>query len=1306
MIRKLFSLLLFLPIFFSVLGQENESIWMYPNRGQWATNIHYLVPVNQGNFYITQEGFSYHFYSGVSSHSAHQIKRTRAKDDIHFKGHVLKTTFEGATFGQALESGKSDFYRNYFIGDQSSTWANNVHAVNHLTYPSIYPAIDLLIQSDASKFKYSFLVASGGNPENIRLKTEGANQQYIDSEGNLHTTHRFGEILEYKPIAWQIDSRGNKIMVPVQFQLTNNTVSFLLPQSHDKTLPLIIDPELVFSTFIGSLSDSWGMTASPDSEGNIYTAGIVFGPMLPTTTGAYDLNYHGGETSPTSDPMKFTPGFDVCINKFSKDGRKLLFSTFLGGSGNETPHSLICNSSNDVYILGATSSPNFPTTNNAFDKTFGGGPEFFNNEIRFIGSDIYIAKISTNGNELLGSTYLGGSEIDGLNDGELVYNYGDNLRGEIILSKNNEILIASSTRSNNFPIINGSQKQIGGAQDAVICKLTTDLSQLIWSTYFGGAGDETGNSIQQNSKGELYVTGGTTSNGLAVANGYLSTYQGGKGDGYVIHMSQNDAQLLHGTYVGTQQYDQNYFVQVDDNDDVYLFGQTEGIIPITPGKYGNPNSGQYLFKLNPTLNNVYWTTTIGAGTNTVEISPTAFSISHCSDIYIAGWGGLVNQQNSRAIKSSTLNFPTTPDAFQPTTSGDNFYLGVLSKDATSLKYGTFMGGVGLNYNHVDGGTSRFDKNGGIYHAVCGACGGKPNGFTSTPGAYSTTNKSTNCNLAAFKFELNKTKAVGNVDSISICKGSTVQFSNQSINSDEYLWDFNDGSQSTDFEPSHLYENVGDYVVKLIASDSKKCIQSDSLEIMVRVEGGVEETTNPIQYLCKNDSTQLTLTGGNTYNWSPGNLVSDSISSNPYILVDGPKLVTGSYKQGCFIKQIHFPFDVFQETYGTNVYSEICEGETALLDVYGGVSYTWFPVQGLTPNASSNHYDLTIDSSRTYFVKIKTVNNCEYEDSVQINVIYPGFKLNTLDTVRLCFGGSYHVDMQTSKQVQWTPSYSIQQKGSTYTITPTINSEFSVQYNNACGPTSEKIYFEIHHPAITAGNDTSICIGDSAKIWAKGAEKYSWYTKNKHIWKFENQRKVSVAPTKTTTYKIIGIDQNQCLDSSKVTISIYDQAYVHTDNQIYAYWGTPTTLIAKGNRKGTYLWKPENLVVCSSCSTTDLVGKESVDLRVIFTDENGCKDSSITHVIMNSDLYVPNTFTPNKKDGNDVFQVIGYGINDFHCEIFNRWGELIYTMNDINESWDGTFNSKESPDGTYIWKIHYINNFGKKQELKGHINLLR
>lgn len=305
-------------------------------------------------------------------------------------------------------------------------------------------------------------------------------------------------MMEEQPFAYQWIG-GKRVNVPCEFSLKNSTVSFNFPRGYDKGFELVIDPVLVFACSSGSTADNFGMTATYDSQGNLYSGGTCFDIGFPTTLGVYDASFNG------------LPAYgitDVVITKYDSSGVFLQYSTYLGGAtGTEIVTSLVVDAQNNLFAYGATGSSDFPTTSTAYDQTFNGGillHFIYNGSFFDSGTDIYVAKLNSTGTSLLASTYIGGSLNDGVNvnndsifipainsyefpPDSLQYNYGDQYRGEINVDQFGNAYISSSTRSSNFPIANGFDNTLGGEQDAVAFKFNSDLSQLIWSTYLASA---------------------------------------------------------------------------------------------------------------------------------------------------------------------------------------------------------------------------------------------------------------------------------------------------------------------------------------------------------------------------------------------------------------------------------------------------------------------------------------------------------------------------------------------------------------------------------------------------------------------------------------------------------------------------------------------------------------------------------------------------------------------------------------------------------------------------------------------------
>ena len=1261
----------------------------------------YAVNVDLGRMYIEKDGISYHF-SDALVHKDIEEKKENKKT----KYHTIKQRFINSNWkGDYIEKERSKHYNNYFLGKDSSKWKSKIHGYKDIYLPNFSNKTDLFFKASNGGLLYGFTLAPKAALSNLSFEIEGAEKLQVDTNGNLHIEHRFGEIIQSSPKAW---FKSSEKEIKIRFQLTDSLVSFVIPENIDFKDTIIIDPSLTFSTFSGATSDNWGFTATPDDYSNLFGGGIVFGFGYPTTTGAYDTSFNLG--------IGIYP-MDIGITKFNSNGNNLLYSTFIGGSGNETPHSLVAADNGELFIYGVTCSVDFPMAGTPYDNSFNGGPYVIENSLDFDGSDIFIARLSPNGAALLSSTYIGGSDQDGLNTNSLKYNYGDQFRGEITLDANGNVYVTSTTYSTNFPTSSPGgtvQSNISGIQDAVLFKMPPNLSSLIWSSYFGGLGIETGNSIQiSNSGNELCIAGGTNSNTLPVTTGEDLTFNGGISDGYAAKFNSNNGSLISGTFMGLNEYDQTYFVQYDINDDIYVFGQTESSWPMSAGCYGIPNSGQFLRKYNNNLTAISWTTMIGAGTGHVEISPTAFLVSNCFDIYLAGWGGDLNANPfwSQAINSTTNGFPvsTTPPnvGYQLTTNGSNFYIAVLEPDASGLKYGTFMGGLTSSSNHVDGGTSRFDKSGRIYHAVCGGCGGNPTGFTSTPGSYQQFNQSANCNMATFKFELSSIDAVVPAVAPLICIPQPVFFQNGSTNGNVFLWDFGDGNTSTDFTPTHFYNSPGIYTVQLTVSDSSGCFSPDSVTLTVNIgdfQGGVIQPTSPI---CPGDSFQLEAYGGTNYEWSPANVLNNAFISNPTAVVNTTTNFTVVISDSCGSDTLQLTLPVHGQSISISNDTSVCLGGSLQLMVTGPGSVLWSPPSFLNDPTSFTPIS-TPDSMITYVATVTSLNNCIYTDTVTIDVNYNPPIPVLADTVSFCEGTSAFVSVSGGNTYLWTPQNNFidTNAGNLVTLNPPVPMWFYCEVTNSCGSSTDSVLVIPVKPEISAGNDTIICPGQKAILWASGANFYQWYPINYISSILNGGVNIEVLPLSSTNFMVIGSDQSQCKDTAFVQVDLFPNPSIQVSPNVLAFYGDLVPLNATSQSSGVFSWSPPEFLSCINCSNPIASPDQNITYTVSFTDGNGCKTEKYVTITYQSIIYVPNTFTPHSDGINDLFGVYGGNILSMKMLIFNRWGELVCTLNDITEFWDGTFKGKACQDGTYVWRLVYEDMQKHAHELTGHVNIIR
>lgn len=864
------------------------------NKNQWDRSIHFGVHVPGGNLFIDNEGFSLFLYDGQAMERYHDDQvpvdeaTGRVPEDLKIRAQYVTLSFPGATLsGNAIPFGRHKAYHNFFVGTDRNKWASKVASYSGVVYQNVYEGIDMKVYSLGRNLKYDFIVAAEADPSCVAVEYCGIDALEEGADITMHTS--VGDLIEKKPVAYQVID-GTKVYVPCRFRVHGQRLTFDFPGGYDPCYELVIDPLLIFSTYSGSMADNWGSTATPGEHGNLYSSGVTnqyagntYSGTFPATPGAFQADYGGL--------------YDVGILKYDSTGQELLYASYLGGSNSESPHSLVMSDNEDLIVLGTTSSLDFATTGGAYDDSYNGGLITSHVVTYNHGSDIFIARISKDGTTLIGSTLVGGTSNDGLNPsgGPLTRNYGDQLRGDIITDEAGDIYVSTVTQSANFPVINSFDLSYnGGSTDAVVFKMKGDLTEMLWSTYIGGSGVDASHTIKLQDS-VLFVGGGTTSSDFPVTSGSYSSTFSGVADGWMAKVAIDGSSILNATFTGTTAYDQVYFLDLDSDGDVYVYGQTAGNMEISPGKFGVPNSGQFVQKFSNDLSTKFFQTVFGSGIGIPNISPTAFLVNECDNLYMTGWGGEVNYRLG-FWHSDTFGMPVSQDAFQKTTSGSDFYFIVLSGDATDFLYGTYMGGKSSK-THIDGGTCRFDKSGIVYHAVCSGCqafnqNGPSSDFPTTEGVWSNTNNSLNCNNAAFKFDLSSLKARILTNSVdfanpglkSVCYPDSILFQNLSTGGEIFEWNLGDGTDIVKNDTSafaHGYVSEGTYHIKLKAIDANTCVGIDSTMITLSVYD-LKPVVQDDDNVCYGDSYKLKASAKGTFQWL--DTLGHSIGNTPEVTV--------------------------------------------------------------------------------------------------------------------------------------------------------------------------------------------------------------------------------------------------------------------------------------------------------------------------------------------------------------------------------------------------------------------------------------
>ncbi len=919
---------------------------------------------------------------------------------------------------------------------------------------------------------------------------------------------------------------------------------------------------------------------------------------------------------------------------------------------------------------------NFQVTTNPNDSkiiTTVGGYQFNN------GTDIVVIRLSPDGSAIMNATFVGGSGNDGLiqTHSKLTNNYGDQLRGDINLDSLGNIYVASTSSSIDFPMINPAQATFGGGQsDGVVFKMNPTLTNLLFSTYLGGTESDGAFSVQTNKAQQVYVGGGTNSPDFPTTPGVHIGSSQGNVDGFISHFSADGSTLINSTFLGTSEFDQTYFVQLDTNNNVYGLGQTKGNYPIFKSNYSNPNSGLFVQKLSPDLSTSIYSTVIGDtdSLNPVipNLSPTAFLVNECENIFISGWGGAVNRQQEGGVFRTTIgnfffpvgiynggntqNMPITPNAYQRTTDGSDFYLAALSKDADSLIYSTYFGGP-TSEEHVDGGTSRFDFRGIVYQSVCSGCRGLRD-FPTEPddgsdATYPKRNLSQNCNNGVFKFDL--ATLIADFEVPDSCLSKEIIFKNTSSGGIDFTWDFGDGNSA--FNPVlqdqvHTYEFPGFYEVMLIATDLTTCVGKDTA-----------------------------------------------------------------------YKTIYIPELLIPQHY----YDTICEGSTIPLNLTttgAEASFEWSPPTDLDDATIPNPV-FSGNSSSQYLITVKDTSQCEKVDTFDITVLpelIANFSSSTscnfqrVDLINSTVNGKrFQLDFGDGSVLDTSNFESISHIYSSAGIYQIILRAFN---DSTCNKSAiaNSIIVQVRDSLAVEG-DTSLCRFSSTNLHVLQGSNPEWEFSSSLS--CTNCLNPVASPLQTTTYYVT-ITEDTCVDRDSVTVTIYPDHLAQVVIEAEVPRCYTDTVYFKGSLKDndciccerpkSWLWDFGDGITSNLKNPQhkyDSEGPFDVNLTVITNDTVSTNyPISIYHPdSCLKNIFIPNAFSPNDDLSNDILYVRAINITQLEFRLFNRWGEEVFYTNNKKQGWDGIYKgTKMSPQVfTYTCRATFWD--GEEFFQEGNVTLL-
>lgn len=624
-----------------------------PNLGQTDPQVKFLSRNSHYNLFLTSNEAVFTLPVAArekATRGTMRAQRAHATAQAVLRMKMLGANPAAQVAGDAQVAGHS----NYLIGRDASKWVRDVSQYARVNYRGIYPGVDLTFYGQQRQLEFDFIVQPGARPETIALGVEGAKKIRTDESGDLVLTSAAGDLRLRKPVAYQ--KQGDlRQPVDARFVVKGTEVAFAVGD-YDRARELVIDPSALYATYLGAGNEDDGYAIAVDSAGSAYVTGQTSSTAFPVK---------GGLAAP-NNALQGTS--DAFITKFSADGTSLVYSTYLGGTGVDSGNAIVLDSLKQAYVVGSTTSTDFPTAGTIIAQSVAGG-----------GQDAFVAVLNAAGSALVYGTYIGGT--------------GDET-GYGIVQDSAGIYVAGTTTTadSTFPVVNPGSLQStyqGGQSDGFVTKIATDGS-FANSVFLGGSGADVATGIAVDASHNVYVTGVTLSPNFHTSPGAYDSQcgtdgncNGGKDDSFVTALQANFLTYVYSTFLGGSSADDANQIVLDSTANAYIVGITASSdFPTTSSAYqkalgSGAISNAYVTKLNPTGTALVYSTYIGGGGGDNGLN---IALDSSKNAYITG-------------STTSANFPTTSGAPQTALGGNkDAFVTELKPDGSGLVFSTYLGG--------------------------------------------------------------------------------------------------------------------------------------------------------------------------------------------------------------------------------------------------------------------------------------------------------------------------------------------------------------------------------------------------------------------------------------------------------------------------------------------------------------------------------------------------------------------------------------------------------------------------------------